>query len=631
MKKSYLVLLLAVLLPSIGLGWLALRSAKEQQIILEKRTAELYQTETDAIATAARRVVDDQRRAFADAVQRLLTTADARQVAADFTALLATAWPQKAVGFALGTDGRLLCPTARDASARLECQQFLWDNGAFLGNKTVATVYPVAAEDLSRPESLRKNRAPPAGSQQTAFLGKVAPPQPKADEKAAQQDGRPAADGGGILVMRDAFAGGTSQTQIRNVVPQRLAAISDARPVSQLESATAGFGQLISVGTEGMINRFVQDRLNMIFWLRRPEASGELIFGCLLQADDLHERWQSAVQERVLSSSASSSDPEAVLALLNDKGQPVATRPPGAGARDWKRPFVASEVGEALPHWEAALYLSKPEQLQHSAQRMRYTLYLLIAVALSAIASGAWLVVADTRRQVALAKKKTDFVSNVSHELKTPLTSIRMFAELMQREALSAEKRDQYSRIIMLEAERLTRLINNVLDFARMERDGESLPMARLDLDAVLTAVWPTQEAHLRERGFQTARESAPSPYLVWGNADALAQVFVNLISNAEKYSADRKEITVRTGIDGEMAYVSVLDRGTGVPPEEDAKIFEPFHRAHDSLASGIEGTGLGLTLARQLVRQHGGEISYRRREGGGSEFMVRLPLADSC
>ena len=128
----------------------------------------------------------------------------------------------------------------------------------------------------------------------------------------------------------------------------------------------------------------------------------------------------------------------------------------------------------------------RPEQLQENARRIRRTLALLIGAALAAIAFGGWLVFADARRQLALAQQKTDFVSNVSHELKTPLTSIRMFAELMQSGNVAAEKRPQYLRIIMVEAERLTRLINNVLDFARLERKQKRYDFRPLDLHEVI-------------------------------------------------------------------------------------------------------------------------------------------------
>jgi signal transduction histidine kinase len=255
---------------------------------------------------------------------------------------------------------------------------------------------------------------------------------------------------------------------------------------------------------------------------------------------------------------------------------------------------------------------------------------LLITAALGAIAFGGWVVFADARRQLALAQKKTDFVSNVSHELKTPLTSIRMFAEMMQGGNVAAEKRPQYLRIIVAEAERLTRLINNVLDFARLERKQKRYDFRPLDLHEVLARTWEGHELHLREQGFTTSWQAAPPPYPVRGDEDALAQIIVNLLSNAEKYSADRKEIELHSYLTENSVHVSVLDRGSGVPAGEETKIFEAFYRAHDSLASGIQGSGLGLTLAQRLAKEHGGEITYQAREGGGSNVTLRLPLTEA-
>ena len=344
-----------------------------------------------------------------------------------------------------------------------------------------------------------------------------------------------------------------------------------------------------------------------------------MIFGCLMNADALNDLWHDALPDN--------SSTDFVVALLNDKARPVVTQPPAEKNRDWRRPFVASEIGEALPHWEAALYLMRPEQLQENARNVQRTLLLLIVAALTAIAAGGWAVFADARRQLALAQKKTDFVSNVSHELKTPLTSIRMFAEMMEGGAVTEEKRPRYLRIIVAEAERLTRLINNVLDFARLERKQKRYDFRSLDLHEVLARTWEGQELHLREQGFSTQWKAAPPPYPVRGDEDALAQIVVNLISNAEKYSTGRKEIELHSYLTDGSVNVSVLDRGSGVPFGEETKIFEAFYRAHDSLASGIQGTGLGLTLAQRIAREHGGEINYQAREGGGSNVTLRLPL----
>jgi signal transduction histidine kinase len=599
-KRSIWIFLLAIVLPSVGLGWLALRSANQQQIILERRTAQLYQTETDAVATAARSLIDEERRAFSERVRQLLATASAPEVAHNFAGKLTDAWPRPAIGFALSTNGDLISPSADEASGDAERQKFLLNNSAFLSGRIPGTVYSVP-EELNRLEQRRKIKTESdklAKAQMAAAHARATTISPAAAPPPAAKDE-------------------SQQAQMRNVAPQQVLK-EDVPAMSQLVPATADFKALTSDRPEGVVTRFMQDRLEILFWLRPPEAPG-MIFGCVVRADTLNDLWRDALPDN--------SAPDYVLALLNDKARPVATQPADETARDWRHPFVASEIGEALPHWEAALYLQRPEQLQENARRIRRTLVLLVAAALAAIAFGGWAVFADARRQLALAQKKTDFVSNVSHELKTPLTSIRMFAEMMQSGNATAEKRPQYLRIIVAEAERLTRLINNVLDFARLERKQKHYNFRPLDMHAVLARTWEGQELHLREQGFATRWQAAPPPYPVRGDEDALAQILVNLLSNAEKYSAGQKEIEVHSYLAQNSVYVSVLDRGSGVPPGEETKIFEAFYRAHDSLASGIQGSGLGLTLAQRLAREHGGEITYQAREGGGSNVTLRLPL----
>jgi signal transduction histidine kinase len=669
MKKSLWFFLLAVLGPSVVLGWLALRSAGEQQIILERRTAELYQKQTDSAADAVRALVDEERRAFNDAVRRLLAGENPAAVANDFPANLEKTWSRKAIGFAIGPDGRLLSPSPQRAQSNREWQRFLVDNGSFLAGSAPATVYWVSGDELARPEQLRSksklgegslasnqlfnnnvrssaepveavSKSSASAEDKTITPGKdvrkmaaqesrAIPPSPAA---AAAPMAAPAAASHRKMDTPTPAEQTKQEAMLRHVAPQRVFNDTNAVAFSQLTAATADFRELTSGTTEGVITRFVQDKLEILFWLR-PAQAAEMVFGCLIHAEDLRDVWSAALPAPPAGSSydpfSRRAAPEFVLALLDDKTRPVATQPATTNGRDWKRPFVASEIGEALPHWEAALYLQRPEQLQESARVVRQTLVFLIAAALAIIVLGGWLVAADVRRQLALAQQKTDFVSNVSHELKTPLTSIRMFAELMQNgRGESTAKHPQYLRIIMVEAERLTRLINNVLDFARLERKQKQFDKKPLDLHAVIARTWEGHELHLRESGFTTRWQAAPGPYPVIGDEDALAQILVNLLSNAEKYAGERREVELHTYLDAGHACVSVLDRGIGVPPGDERKIFESFYRAHDSLSSGIQGSGLGLTLAQQLAREHGGEIVYRPREGGGSDFALRIPLA---
>ncbi len=638
MTKSAAIFLLAVLAPSVVLGWLALRSAQEQQIILERRTAELYQTEADRLAANARAIVDDQRRGFEEAVRKLIAERTPDRLAREFASALAGAWPRKAVGFAIGRDGRILSPTAQDAAAHAEWKSFLWDNGQFLSDKMDVVAFPVAVEELNRPYDNRKKADVANGSRSSQEMAKLESPASFAQNQSAEPS---LAKESRAVVMKQQSPSAplqkaetqapSQQAMTRNVAPQQVLALSER--ASQLTWAVTNFGGFTLQGKEGILARFVQDRLELILWLR-PEQDSSVVFGCMLEADSLKDLWPEALSRPEQRDSGSwgrdngRDQPEFILALLDDKARPVAAAPADSSSRDWKRPFVASEIGEALPHWEAALYLTHPEQIPASARGLRRTLAFLIAISLGIIACGGWLVVADTRRQMALAQKKTDFVSNVSHELKTPLTSIRMFAELMLSGRSDPGRSAQYLRIIMVESERLTRLINNVLDFARIERKQKVLERAHFDLHPVIERTWENQALHLRESGFTAQWQAAPGPYPVLGDEDAIAQILVNLLSNAEKYSGAQKEVELQSYIDGASICVSVLDRGAGVPEGEEAKIFEAFYRAHDSLSSGIQGSGLGLTLAQRHAREQGGEILCQSRPGGGSIFTLRLPLA---
>ncbi len=938
MKKSVWIFLFAVLLPSVVLGWLALRSAEEQQIVFERRTAELYQKETEALAVTVRDTVDAQRRLFGETVHRLLAKGDPDALAHDFTNTLADSWEMKAVGFAINREGKLISPSVAAASTKPELHRFLLGNGGFLTSTEPAIVYNWAGDnnvyrnpklDQSRGRSLTAqnasgifsgagNASAMAAGKDTAQLGNISsgenetaalrdsplifgnqptpngtsdkdgksflegavatPPLPNLSGAGAQTivlkggvqlnsqvpanvnafdftgvmstpdlrnlDGssavsssslnwakqkssylqarendalvsrsaaqtpllpvpmsptapgdttvrrslpeaearknaatpkampapaagaagaakpvtamsdrermressaprpekkmRPAepvmADepsgkaGGALAGLREDRSVATPQTPppsraiaAKSAIttseraqmplpsaptdaekPQDAAPISKGKtvsfpaskyskgeaapmppaapkksdnfkaaqknsddavaPLSKVSSGSltlnntisrqvepqqvlgvqgpalstvmpeeAEFRSLTEEGDDGLVARFVQDKLNLIFWVRPPEAP-EMVFGCLVEAGHFSELWKDVLEHHNASARGTraslESKPEFLLALLDDRGKPVATQPADAPARDWKRPFVASEIGEALPHWEAALYLASPTALAESARGLWRTLAFTIAGMVTLIALGGWLVVADARRQLALAQQKTDFVSNVSHELKTPLTSIRMFAELMHDRPQPLEKQGQYLRIITVEAERLTRLINNVLDFAKMGRKQKRIEKKPLDLHALVARVWESQELHLREDGFTTRWEAAPGPYPVLGDDDALAQVLVNLLSNAEKYANGNKVVELHTWLDDGRVNVSVLDRGMGVPNGDEKKIFEAFYRAHDSLASGIQGSGLGLTLAQRIAREHGGEIKLEHRDGGGSRFTLRLPLA---
>jgi signal transduction histidine kinase len=416
----------------------------------------------------------------------------------------------------------------------------------------------------------------------------------------------------------------------RNVIPQQMLA-RDSASLSSTVPEESDFRRVIGAGTSGELARFLEDKMRLLVWLH-PTADAPIVFGAQLDPDKLVAALKASLQipELTPDSFSRSSDGEVCAAILDDTGHPVALSRPGFSA-DWKHPFVATEIGEVLPHWEAALYLVDPQQFSRAARTLQLTFGLIVLLLVAAIVSGGSLIAADVRRQVRLAQQKTDFVSNVSHELKTPLTSIRMFADLLAEKRVPDEERQAtYLRIMAAEASRLTRLINNVLDFARLEKGAPHGEHADCDLVDAVRDVAETCGPHLEATGISFACEIEAETLPIRGDRDALAQIILNLISNAEKYGGNdilvrvrRQEISA-----GALGCVDVLDRGAGIPARQVKTIFEPFHRLDDSLSSGIPGSGLGLTLARRMARAHGGDVTYSARAGGGSCFTLAVPLA---
>lgn len=252
----------------------------------------------------------------------------------------------------------------------------------------------------------------------------------------------------------------------------------------------------------------------------------------------------------------------------------------------------------------------------------------IIAFSVIGILAGGFLTARVVMREVKLAKLKSGFVSNVTHELKTPLTSIRMFADMLRAgQVTDEEERKECLDVIGQETDRLGTLIQKVLDFGRSESPrprfrwvtGSLAPLVRREVERF------RRSAAVADLRLEIAVNLPP----VVHDPDAFAEIMSNLLSNAYKYSppGDRM-IRVTLGPQRGRVVLAVEDNGPGVPPRERRKIFEQFYRAGDLLTRDVEGTGLGLSIVRNIVRAHGGRIGVEDREGGGSRFFVLLPAA---
>jgi signal transduction histidine kinase len=331
-----------------------------------------------------------------------------------------------------------------------------------------------------------------------------------------------------------------------------------------------------------------------------------------------------ALRRDVLEASLAGLESPTIVAVLDEAGEPVYSRAPLEHAER----VLSVALGEALPGWQVAVYAPPGTAPREVVRRQVMMFTTAFAVLLAVIGVGIVLTWRLMRRETEMAQLKSDFVANVSHDLKTPLSVIRMFGETLELERVPDEaRRREYYRVITRESERLSRLIDNVLDFSRIEggrRRYERLPTAVEPLvrDTLEAFAYP-----LEQQGFKVEVAVAPDLPEVAMDADAIGQALANLIDNAIKYAGDERVILVDARREGDRLALGVSDHGLGIPAAEQARIFEKFYRVGRSETQGRRGSGVGLALVRHIVEAHGGTVTVESAPGQGSRFTLWLPL----
>jgi signal transduction histidine kinase len=254
--------------------------------------------------------------------------------------------------------------------------------------------------------------------------------------------------------------------------------------------------------------------------------------------------------------------------------------------------------------------------------------FLILAVLSVLMIGGLVLTYRSVNKQVALARLKSDFVSNVSHELRTPLALIRLYAETLELGRITKdEKKNEYYSIIRKESERLTALINNILDFSRIEAGGKEYDFRETDIAELVRNTLDSYRFQIEQQGFALEEHIDPSIPRIKVDREAIARALVNLVNNALKYSDDEKFLGVRLYRDNAVLKLEVSDRGIGIDRNEQTRIFEKFYRTCDPLVHNTKGSGLGLSLVRHITRAHGGKVEVESTPGRGSKFTLSLPL----
>ena len=359
----------------------------------------------------------------------------------------------------------------------------------------------------------------------------------------------------------------------------------------------------------------------------KGEKKGEVaIAGVAFDADYLHDKFFPEMLDEVISRNANDPQSDKSHAVMMLRGKYDSAAFVQSGGWDGGTPEVERNLEGAFQGLTLAIKLRGSTIAAIGERFARMSLLTLAALSL-VLAGGIALTYRNVTKEMALARLKSDFVSNVSHELRTPLSLIRLYAETLEMGRLtSPEKYQEYYRIIRKESERLTSLINNILDFSRIEAGRKEYDFRETDMSELVHNTLDSYRYQLEQSGFQFEEKIDDVPPLRV-DREAMARSLLNLVNNALKYSQDRKFIGVNLYRDNGSVKLEVVDQGIGIPDHEQQKIFEKFYRVGDPLVHNTKGSGLGLSLVRHIVQAHGGQVSVDSRPGQGSKFTIALPV----
>ena len=376
-------------------------------------------------------------------------------------------------------------------------------------------------------------------------------------------------------------------------------------------------------------------------WVAWCRSAANTAFGLRLDDKAVVKSLQTAFPEQL--------EEGEYFALLDEEEQLVCDvgTPPADGVRLTE---AVVPVGEELPGWSLAASVELPLAMVAPPKELPAEKDLPVVFALGKTPGGEWggyvavssvmacilvaalllggaVLLMQVRRNSLEAVRKTTFVSNVSHELKTPLTTIRMYGEMLGDGLVkNEEKRKGYLSTIIAESQRLTRLVNNVLDFGRLERGEKTYDLCEVEVGSTVAEMLETQRLRLEGEGLEVEWTDNSDGAIVKLDPDSLEQVLLNLLDNLVKYAADGKYAGVAVSVEDGHVSLEVSDRGPGTPAEHRENVFETFHRVDDSLTANKPGCGIGLGIARKLVDDMGGRIACEPNRPQGVKFRLSFP-----
>lgn len=368
----------------------------------------------------------------------------------------------------------------------------------------------------------------------------------------------------------------------------------------------------------GWIPWFSDNQLYVLGWVQ-PEPEG-MIYGIELE--------MMVLLSRMITDIPQNSRPGTALVVMDGNSATIHHTGPLQFDYDPKTKDAVAriDISGRLPHWSVCVFMDD-SALTESGTFIVIAL-VLVGILVTAILTAGVLITRLTLAQSRDARQKTSFVAAVSHELKTPLTCIRMYAELLLSKRVSnPTKQQDYLEVMVAESQRLTRLIDNILDFGKLEQGRKKYRISEFDMGEFLVACIRTNQIRLKKAGFELITQIPDQAFPVKTDRDAMAQVFLNLMDNAIKYAGSGRFLKIILDRTSHDVQVKIQDDGPGIDPDLREKIFDKFFRADNSLTTSKPGSGLGLSITRRMLRDLGGDIVMDTRLVRGAGFTIRIPI----
>lgn len=366
--------------------------------------------------------------------------------------------------------------------------------------------------------------------------------------------------------------------------------------------------------------RFALEIGTYTYWVCLPEneTADDDVWGFLVDEDYLAKELMSKIME--ITVSAEGID----WAICGRDGKTILA---STGTPEGSQTIESGFAGN-FPDWTLQFYQADPHLLEAFLTSRRGVYFYMFILIAGILIFGLILTMRSFTREMELARMKSDFVSTVSHEFKSPLTSIRQIAEMLHAGRVPSEdRRQKYYDVLLEQSERLSLLTENVLSFARMEEGKKEFQFEKVDMETLLRNIVSTIQDRVQHDGFTIELKIAKPLHSIEADVSALTQAVNNLIDNAVKYSGKSKRVIVRAFNDEQSVVIEVEDFGVGIKKDEMNRVFDRFYRGGDELTRTVKGSGLGLTLVKQIVEAHKGTIQVESEPDKGSVFAIKFPL----